>query len=844
MTRTRRSILLAVAALAALAGALVPAAPAAPGARWIAPVVLESGTGALPPVVAMTPAGESVVAWARAGADPGVWVSVRPPDTAAWPAPVRVSAPCPGGGCLYAQTTVTAGADGTIGIAWITVTGGTYQVTAVRRPTGAGAFGVPVGLGAAAPQINTVVLGVDGQGEMTAAWNTPDGDVWSSQTTTGAWGAPVKLTAAAQGGLVRLSVGAGGDALATWPAKGCQPTAARRRGGAWEAPVALDPGSPVCPGVIDARITPSGEALVVWDGRRGPDPVLLSAWSGPAATAWTTPQAVGISDGRSVIFSRRLSRGPGAGSRLVWQDDQGHTLTSARPDGGTWAAPAEVPGMSGVGPVPASAVGGDGTVLVATGAWTVRPGLATAATAAGAWATPVPIAAARPLGGSDVLVDADAAGEGVAAWFDNGGVVAADFTARPGGPYVLPPASITAVRAPARAPVGSLAVLDADATLPGGTTAVQVQRHVGGAWRPYATVRLVPADGGPTARASVRMRARGQLRLRLAPAGAPPSPAVTVRAVRPARSHLPVGPAPSRLVVGAGGVWVLGQDAGGATVRRLDPSSGAVRRTFPVGGTATGLAAGAGALWVTRGAELLRLDPATGAVTASSRLCGRGTPVAGREGVWVAGACVPEEVQTIGPATPTPTVAYRIDPASATSVGGPLRMPGLNVGGGSLAGGVLWLTAGGEDFRDGLTVGRFAVASGAPIPVRAGSGLYGTVVPVDATRVWTARGREVAQAVPRRRAIARGGDQWALAPAPGRVWALSSDTARDGTTTRRLTSFTRGGRKGAVRAIGVSPPAPGSTVAPVLAVGFGAAWVLLPDEGAVVRVPLAGASRR
>ena len=182
---------------------------------------------------------------------------------------------------------------------------------------------------------------------------------------------------------------------------------------------------------------------------------------------------------------------------------------------------------------------------------------------------------------------------------------------------------------------------------------------------------------------------------------------------RPARRHVPVGPAPSRIVVGAGGVWVLGQDAGGATVRRLEPASGAVRRIFRVGGTATGLAAGAGAVWVTRGAELLRLDPASGAVTASSRLCGRGTPVAGRQGVWVAGACVPEEVGTIGPATAAPGVAYRIDPASATPAGAPLRMPGLSVSAGSLAGGVLWLVAAGDDFRDGLTAGRFAVASGA-----------------------------------------------------------------------------------------------------------------------------------
>ena len=208
-----------------------------------------------------------------------------------------------------------------------------------------------------------------------------------------------------------------------------------------------------------------------------------------------------------------------------------------------------------------------------------------------------------------------------------------------------------------------------------------------------------------------------------------------------------------------------------------------------------------------------------------------------------AGACVPEEVGTIGPATAAPGVAYRIDPASATPVGAPLRMPGLSVSAGSLAGGVLWLVAAGDDFRDGLTAGRFAVASGATLPTRGGAGLSGAVVPVDAARLWTARGREVAQALPRRRVIARGGDGWTLAPAAGRVWAVSSDTARDGTTTRRLTSFTRAGRKDAERALGMSPRVPGPATPPGLAVGFRAAWVLLPDEGAVIRVPLGGASR-
>jgi hypothetical protein len=351
-------------------------------------------------------------------------------------------------------------------------------------------------------------------------------------------------------------------------------------------------------------------------------------------------------------------------------------------------------------------------------------------------------------------------------------------------------------------------------------------------------VPLVPTGGDATARARLRIRSAGSHRLRLVAAGAAPSPAVTVRVTRPARRHVPVGPAPSRIVVGAGGVWVLGQDAGGATVRRLDPRTGAVRRTFPVGGTASGLAAGAGAVWVVRGSDLLRLDPATGAVTASSRICGiHGSVVAGREGVWTAGGCDPDAPGLTGFPFVYSGVALRIDPASATPVGAPLTIPGADVFGGALAGGVLWLF-GGDAPRDGATVASFDVATGAPRAAQ-GSTPAGTVVPVDAARVWVAKAGRIEQALPRARTIARAPHGvWTLAPPAGRVWALASVLARNGTTARTLTSFSKAGRRGAARIIGVSPKTPDPTVAPVLAVGLGAVWILLPDEGAVVRVPL------
>ncbi len=849
MTRPRWSLapaaLAALTTIVALLAAPAPPGAASAGARWLAPQVVAPGP-AIPPVAATTPAGDGVLAWQTVGADAGVWVTVRPAGTVAWPAPVRVSGLCPGGGCTYPQLSLATGGDGTVALTWLGGAGSGRTPVVVTRPPGAASFGAPVAVGDAG-DVTHLAMGVDGAGQVTLAWKAVTGPVWSARTTGGAWGAPQEVSAGTRpGGGVRVAVGAGGDAVATWTEAPCEPTAARRRGGVWEAPVALDPGRGVCPGVIEARITPAGEALAVWDGRRGPDPVVLSSWSGPSATAWRTPQAVGTSDGSSLIISRRLAVG-GPGSRLVWQDDQETTLTSFRPDGGVWAAPVEIPGLGGY-PGPVGAAGGDGTVIVGAGSSLTRPVLGAAAAPGATWTAPVPLApAARGPWTSEVAVAADAAGDGFVAWLSEGGIMSSDLAARPGPGPVLPAASIRAVRPPAHAPVRSLVTIETDATLPAGTTRVQVQRRLRGAWRPYGTVSLVPSmdltGTEVTATGRLRLTTLGTLRLRLVAPGAAPSRAVTVRAVRPPRARVPVGPAPSQIAVGAGGVWVLGQDASGATVRRLDPATGRVRRVIQVGGTATGLAAGAGAVWVMRGSELLRVDPASGEVTASGRVCGRGTPIAGREGVWVGGACVPGETVSTGLAVASPGVVYRIDPATARPVGAPLRVPGLSLGGGALAGGVLWIDAFSEDadLRSGGGAVPFDPATGAQRGPGTGLVSRGAIVPVGAARVWAGDATRLRQLLPRTREITRvARGMWALTPAGGRVVALVSVRGKAGMPHALTTYAAASGVRGRTVIIGASPLEPATAPRASVAVGRGAAWVLLPTEGAVVRVPLRG----
>ena len=63
------------------------------------------------------------------------------------------------------------------------------------------------------------------------------------------------------------------------------------------------------------------------------------------------------------------------------------------------------------------------------------------------------------------------------------------------------------------------------------------------------------------------------------------------------------------LVAGSRAVWVANEDNG--TVVRVDPAEGVVSRTYDVGGRPSGLALGAGAVWVASDAGIARIDAGT-----------------------------------------------------------------------------------------------------------------------------------------------------------------------------------------------------------------------------------------
>jgi YVTN family beta-propeller protein len=104
---------------------------------------------------------------------------------------------------------------------------------------------------------------------------------------------------------------------------------------------------------------------------------------------------------------------------------------------------------------------------------------------------------------------------------------------------------------------------------------------------------------------------------------------------------------PAAIAAGAEGVWVVSnrgfaccpdRETGTATVFRIDPGTHEVVSTIRVGGNASGIAVGAGSVWVAdvERRAVLRIDPAKQAIAATIPLGGRPVAVAANdESAWV-----------------------------------------------------------------------------------------------------------------------------------------------------------------------------------------------------------------
>ena len=172
----------------------------------------------------------------------------------------------------------------------------------------------------------------------------------------------------------------------------------------------------------------------------------------------------------------------------------------------------------------------------------------------------------------------------------------------------------------------------------------------------------------------------------------------------PVTADLRLGQVPAVSAAGDA-VWA----AHGCAVSRIDARSGREVAKVPLphirgGCWVAGMAAGAGALWVSQSSErLLRVDPRSNRVAAALALSGVGTPAVTARAVWV-------ECCWSGIASHHPTgLLVRVDPARVR-VAATVRLPGLPA---AVAAGPsgLWVTGAGGPIRRVDPAGRRVAAT-------------------------------------------------------------------------------------------------------------------------------------
>jgi YVTN family beta-propeller protein len=194
--------------------------------------------------------------------------------------------------------------------------------------------------------------------------------------------------------------------------------------------------------------------------------------------------------------------------------------------------------------------------------------------------------------------------------------------------------------------------------------------------------------------------------------------------------EIPVGGRPSGIAVGAGSVWVGNRDD--KTLLRIDPRSRKVARTIGLGVAPTDLGVGAGSVWVLSDSPdaILRIDPSINEVVATIPLRRRNVLdppwsrlAVGTNAVWVCACWMTHgALSRIDPATNS-VVLLREGPVSAIASGE----------------GALWALTGYENNTvERINASTSAIAQSIPLGrVGETTGGYGARIAAGAGGVWT-----------------------------------------------------------------------------------------------------------
>ena len=229
------------------------------------------------------------------------------------------------------------------------------------------------------------------------------------------WLKPAGLSAAENGGELRVAVDAIGDAFAVWTRAGAVQSAQRPAGKTWSAAQSISGGCVDAQG-FEFAVSPKGRAVAVWECPKGGNTIVQAAVR-PLGGTWSAPRDLSAPGHDAHVPQVAVDR---TGDALaVWARSNGTDVVvqgAERRAAGDWLPPENVSG-------PGSDVERPDVALTATGnavaVWQSTDGAnaviqAAARTAAGSWSTPQTISSGRSAEAPHVGIDS--AGGAVAVW--------------------------------------------------------------------------------------------------------------------------------------------------------------------------------------------------------------------------------------------------------------------------------------------------------------------------------------------------------------------------------------------------------------------------------------------
>src|SRR5438105_2245636 len=212
---------------------------------------------------------------------------------------------------------------------WQRAVGDDSVVEAAAHPATGGGWASPAMLGAPGDEARAPAAAVDGAGNAVAAYERYDRSHWriavsTRPATTGAWSAPVDVSAAGQDARdARVALDASGGALAAWERRNglgwAVEAAARPAGGDWSAPTQLSEA------VADARnlqiaMAPGGTAVLVWER-----PGLQTAVEAAVRAGGAGPPQAGetISESGASALSPQVAIDAAGNATVAWEDFDG-----------------------------------------------------------------------------------------------------------------------------------------------------------------------------------------------------------------------------------------------------------------------------------------------------------------------------------------------------------------------------------------------------------------------------------------------------------------------------------------------------------------------------------------